>query len=148
MSDKIKETPSSNWSVNGEADPHKSKYDCERHDLTLGDLTDDQLANDVFMYGDNNPTMQEIISGTAKMPVIYLTAGKERIRWLSRQNDKNLSHVAELKNALKAAFFEAYSLGYYDGLSDGQDYTSRCKNDDVDSAWKSSDAIELLERLA
>ena len=94
------DTPSSQWSATNEEDPHKGKYDCRRIDLTLGDLTDDQLANDVFLYGDNKPSIHEIMAGTAKMPVIYLTAGKERIRWLSRQNESNKAIAKEMEDML------------------------------------------------
>ena len=94
MSDKIAElekelsgtkTPAAYWRVNGEPDPHPDMVDCERAKLPLGHLTDDQLANEVFMHGDEQPTMEAMLNGTAKMPIVYLTAAKERIRWLSRQ---------------------------------------------------------------
>lgn len=38
-------TPASEWSERGEADPHAGHYDCERHQLTMGRFTDDELAN-------------------------------------------------------------------------------------------------------
>lgn len=91
-------TPSSRWSINGEADPHKGKYDCERHELSKGDLTDDELANEVFMWGDHKPSMDDMLAG--RMPIVYLTAGKERIRWLSRQNNKLSDDIKELVNIL------------------------------------------------
>ena len=81
----IKSTPAADWRENGEKDPHGSTYDCERSKLSMGELTDDQLANAVFMYGDSKPSIEDIIAGTAKMPIVYLTAAKERIRWLSRK---------------------------------------------------------------
>ncbi|MCW3733619.1 hypothetical protein, partial [Burkholderia cenocepacia] len=56
----------------------------ERAALTLGTLTDDELANAVFMHGNERPPIQDVIAGTAFMPIVYLTAAKERIRWLSR----------------------------------------------------------------
>lgn len=105
---KVSDTPAAEWRVSGEEDPHKGKYECKRSELTLGNLTDDQLANEVFMYGDNKPTMQELMAGTAKMPVVYLTAGKERIRWLSRlsesqkkDKDRLAEENAELREMLK-----------------------------------------------
>ncbi|MDN7658483.1 hypothetical protein [Burkholderia cenocepacia] len=77
-------TPSAKWRVDGEPDPHGTRYDCERAALTLGTLTDDELANAVFMHGNERPPIQDVIAGTAFMPIVYLTAAKERIRWLSR----------------------------------------------------------------
>lgn len=78
-------TPAAHWREKGEPDPHGSYYDRERAELPLGNMTDDELANAVFMYGDTKPSIAEIMDGTAKMPIVYLTAGKERIRWLSRK---------------------------------------------------------------
>lgn len=79
------ETPSSRWKENGEPDPHGTRYDCERAALCMGDLTDDELANAVFLHGDTNPSFSDIASGKAVMPIAYLTAAKDRIRWLSRK---------------------------------------------------------------
>ena len=62
-------TPSSRWAANGEPDPHGKQYDCERAALAMGDLTDDELANAVFLRASS----------------AYLTAAKDRIRWLSRR---------------------------------------------------------------
>lgn len=77
-------TPAARWRIDGEADPHGERYDCERADLALGVLTDDELANAVFMHGNEMPDFQRVLAGTAKMPIVYLTAAKDRIRWLSR----------------------------------------------------------------
>ena len=60
----------------------------KREDLVLGDLTDNQLANAVFLFGNSRPDIQDVIDGKAKMPIVYLTAAKERIRWLTRQLSK------------------------------------------------------------
>jgi len=76
-------TPSSRWAANGEPDPHGSRYDCERAALVMGDLSDDELANAVFLHGNEHPTMAQIVAG-AMLPIAYLTAAKDRIRWLSR----------------------------------------------------------------
>lgn len=67
-------TPSSNWRKNGEPDPHGARFDCERAKLMGGDLTDDELANAVFM----DPATPNIM------------AAQERIRWLSRQLESAL----------------------------------------------------------
>lgn len=67
-------TPAARWRANGEANPHQGQYDCERAQLAHGKLTDDELANAVFMC-DHRTSFESIG---------WLTAAKERIRWLSR----------------------------------------------------------------
>lgn len=79
------ETPSSRWKKDGEPDPHGSTYDGERAALCMGNLTDDELANAAFLNYDIRPPIEDLISGKAKMPIVYMTAVKERIRWLSRR---------------------------------------------------------------
>lgn len=88
------QTPAAHWRQNGEADPFGKRYECERASLPLGNMTDDELANAVFMYGDSKPSVTEMMNG-ATLPIVYLTAAKERIRWLSRQ----LERVATLVEA-------------------------------------------------
>lgn len=83
-------TPSHHWIE----DPHAGQYDGERADLAMGDLTDDELANAVFMYGNHMPEILDVIAGKAQMPIAYLTAAKERIRWLSRRLDATLEALA------------------------------------------------------
>lgn len=80
-----KYTQAAHWRENGEPDPHAKCTDQERSELPLGNLTDDELANAVFLHGDTVPPIAEVIAGTAKMPIVYLTAAKERLRWLSRK---------------------------------------------------------------
>ena len=94
-----KHTPAARWREAGDLDPHGSCYDRERSGLPLGDLADDELANAVFMYGGTQPSIAEVIAGTAKMPIVYLTAGKARIRWLSR----NLVKLEQQRDELLAA---------------------------------------------
>jgi hypothetical protein len=62
-------TVSSNWRKAGQPDPYGNRYDCERRMLIGGDLTDDQVANLVYL----EPTL------------VNLTIAKDRIRWLSRR---------------------------------------------------------------
>lgn len=69
-------TPPSEWSIKGETDPHGSHYNRERAKIAMGGLTDDQLANAVFMGGDG--------SFPAISSIALLTSAKERIRWMSR----------------------------------------------------------------
>ncbi len=86
LAEKVKATqatPSSRWAANGEPDPHGNRYDCERAALAMGNLTDDELANEVFIKGDRNLTFAEMTAG--ELPAsAYLLAAKDRIRWLSR----------------------------------------------------------------
>ena len=65
-------TPSAYWRESGDNDPHGDYYDCERSKLCKGHLTDDELANEVYLNPD----------------IVNLTAAKERIRWLSRELEK------------------------------------------------------------
>jgi len=66
-------TVAATWRANGEPDPHGNRYDCERAALPKGSLTDDELANAVFMADRNSLDL-----------IVWQTAAKERIRWLSR----------------------------------------------------------------
>jgi hypothetical protein len=63
-------TPAAKWRVLGHTDPHMTRYDCERGHLLMGNLTDDEIANAVYLNNNDLAT---------------LTAAKDRIRWLSRQ---------------------------------------------------------------
>lgn len=63
------QTPAARWRDEGQADPHGNRYACDRRELCGGQMTDDELANAVYMDPSN----------------VNLTAAKDRIRWLSRQ---------------------------------------------------------------
>ena len=77
-------TPAAAWRVLGEPDPHSPHYyNRARATLTLGSLTDDELANAVFMHDHRSLNLQAIMRGEPSS-VALLTAAKERIRWLSR----------------------------------------------------------------
>jgi len=77
----FEDTPAAEWRKQGKADPHGNRYDCARSDLPFGDLTDDELANELFLApSPGNIAMQ--------------TAAKERIRWLSRQLSKSNTGIA------------------------------------------------------
>ncbi|MBY4723891.1 MULTISPECIES: ead/Ea22-like family protein [Burkholderia] len=76
-------TPAAKWRAAGESDPHGSQYDCERSKLTLGRLTDDELANAVFLHDHRSLNVEAILRGEPSS-IALLTAAKERIRWLSR----------------------------------------------------------------
>ncbi len=76
-------TPSSRWAEAGNPDPHGTQYACERAALAMGHLTDDELANEVFIKGDRKLSYTEMVAG--ELPAsAYLLAAKDRIRWLSR----------------------------------------------------------------
>lgn len=77
-------TPSSRWVADGQPDPHGDRYARERAVLALGHLTDDELANAVYLHGNEQPSMADLVAGKALSGIVYLTAAKERIRWLSR----------------------------------------------------------------
>ena len=65
------------------SDPHT--VDRDRAKLPLGHLTDDELANAAFLHYDQSPPIEHVLTGVAKMPTVYMTAIKERVRWLSRE---------------------------------------------------------------
>ena len=71
----LEDTPVAHWRAEGKKDPHDDKYLCARNELCMGNLTDDELANEVFLYDHR----------TGLNSMSYLTAAKERIRWLSRK---------------------------------------------------------------
>lgn len=76
-------TPSADWRAKGEADPFGTEYDCERAKLCLGSLTDDQLANAVYLHNHRELDLEAVLRGEPSS-IVLLTAAKERIRWLSR----------------------------------------------------------------
>jgi hypothetical protein len=63
------DTPPSDWIAQGKSDPHGDRYDCPRSALIGGDMTDDEVANAIYLDGSEK----------------NLTIAKDRIRWLSRQ---------------------------------------------------------------
>lgn len=78
-------TPPAKWLVLGKDDPHGSLYSSSmRSRIAMGDWTDDMIGNALYLMGDslNEPerSLSRAISGIG-----VLTAGKERIRWLSRR---------------------------------------------------------------
>ena len=85
-------TPSSKWASAGEPDPHGKAYDCERAELSMGEYTDDELANAVFMHDHRSFDIAATMRGEPGS-IVLLTAAKDRIRWLSRSLDKALAHL-------------------------------------------------------
>ncbi len=115
-------TPSSHWHTNGEPDPHAGHYDGERAQLTLGKYTDDELANGVYMNYDVRPPLQDIVDGKAHSPIAWVTAAKDRIRWLSRKLEEATAALDaapigipcfdNVNNAVEVAILtEAHQLG-------------------------------------
>jgi hypothetical protein len=88
-------TPSSNWKETGAEDPHGSRFDVERGQLVLGHLTDDEMANAVYMHGNAKLTHAQILAGEL-MPHAYLTGARDRIRWLSRALEKALAALTKM----------------------------------------------------
>lgn len=89
-------TPSSKWHGAGKPDPHAGHYDGERAALCMGSLTDDELANGAFMNYNAPFNLAGIVAGTHYSPIVWMTAVKDRIRWLSRALEKSIaaSHEA------------------------------------------------------
>lgn len=85
-------TPSSKWASAVESDPHGKAYDCERAELSMGEYTDDELANAVFMHDHRSFDIAATMRGEPGS-IVLLTAAKDRIRWLSRSLDKALARL-------------------------------------------------------
>lgn len=86
-------TPAAHWRVNGEPDDHGTRYDCERASLALGEYTDDELANGAFMNYDRRFSIEDMLNPKEgqHMPIVWMTAVKDRIRWLSRSLEAALA---------------------------------------------------------
>ena len=68
-----------------EADPHGDRYDCPREATAGGHLTDDELANYVYMDGLGEPDVMPGFPARELGREGRLTMMKDRIRWLSRR---------------------------------------------------------------
>lgn len=70
-----------------EPDPHGTRYHCERAALALGHMSDDELANGAFMNYDQKLDIGRVLANEPDYhpPIVWMTAVKDRIRWLSRQ---------------------------------------------------------------
>lgn len=90
-------TPSSRWKQDGRKDDFSDLLDQERGSLCLGDHTDDELAAELFIYGNQSPEerSRSMILGKPSS-IAFLMAGKERIRWLSRHLDASLANEKRL----------------------------------------------------
>lgn len=108
-------TPGSKWRVEGKPDPHGTRYDCPRSALPMADLSDDEMANGVYLFGDDHPPIADLLSGKAKTPGVWLDAAKNRIRWLSRKLDVLRDLVPAIAAERDAARNE---LRFYELFSD------------------------------
>ncbi len=97
-------TPAARWRLEGQADDFPDLIDMERADLMKGDYTDDELANAIYLHGDASPSLENLLSGKAFRPIVWLTAGKERIRWLSRKLEQALSRLRLYENQKPIAY--------------------------------------------
>lgn len=96
-------TPPAHWWINGQEDPHGAHYAAgvERSTLTLGDLTDDELAIGLFLNYDRKLSAEELPKGGVT-PIAWANAAKERIRWLSRSLTGALSRLSATQEKLDA----------------------------------------------
>ena len=123
-------TTSAHWTAEGQPDPHGRRYDCERAALTLGNLTDDELANAVFLHGNEQPTMADLAAGKALAGIVYLTAAKDRIRWLSRalvdETCKQPLQVGEVQGCDELSLrTDGERAAYLEGIEEGKAQAAR-----------------------
>lgn len=100
----IRRTPSAKWRAEGKEDPHAGQYDCERGALPNGDMTDDELANAIFL---DEPTT--FLRHTAQV----------RIRWLSRKLEETLALLEKMSrhaNLLDKTLDDVLTIGYLGGF--------------------------------
>jgi hypothetical protein len=105
MMSEAPKTPAAKWRQEGQADPHGDHYNCQRAALTLGEPTDDELANGVFLHGNEPLNINALLRKTPgyHSAVVWLTAGKDRIRWLSRSLEESTAREQALQLRLNAA---------------------------------------------
>ncbi len=105
MMTEARKTPAARWRQDGQADPHGDHYNCQRAALTLGELTDDELANGVFLHGNEPLNINALLRKTPgyHSAVVWLTAGKDRIRWLSRALEESAAREQALQLRLNEA---------------------------------------------
>lgn len=101
----IQKTPAAKWRQEGQADPHGDHYSCQRAALTLGEYTDDELANGVFLHGNEPLNINALLRKTPgyHSAIVWLTAAKDRIRWLSRSLEESSAREQALQLSLNAA---------------------------------------------
>ncbi|WP_460138246.1 hypothetical protein [Pseudomonas sp. S2_A10] len=125
----VEKTPAARWRQEGQADPHGDHYNCQRAALTLGELTDDELANGVFLHGNEPLNINALLRKTPgyHSAVVWLTAGKDRIRWLSRALEASKDREQALQQRLNAA----------DQLNDDRAGTCEWSREEDSGIWNS-----------
>jgi hypothetical protein len=105
MMSEAQKTPAAKWREEGQADPHGEHYHCQRAALTLGEYTDDELANGIFLHGNEPLNINALLRKTPgyHSAVVWLTAGKDRIRWLSRALEESKAREQALQQRLNEA---------------------------------------------
>lgn len=106
-------TPSSRWLVDGDEDSFPKLINEERGSLMLGNYTDDELANAIYLHG--NPCDAEKTRRLLKgdiTDIAFLTAGKERIRWLSRHLEAQLKANSKLADSVKYLVHAINDFGF------------------------------------
>lgn len=135
-------TPASRWREKGEIDPHGTRYDCERASTAGGHLTDDEVANAVFL----DPSIQN------------LTIAKDRIRWLSRKLAEALAERMTLEQVERVILTGALELNNPDLAGHHQLHlakTTACKimdlgrqspaaNETLSHGWRRQDEIARI----
>ncbi|EKN5943890.1 hypothetical protein DVP82_23485 [Yersinia enterocolitica] len=124
----VKSTTAANWRQEGKTDPHNTRYECQRVDLTMGQLTDDEIANAVFLC-DHRTSFDSIV---------YLTAAKDRIRWLSRSNE---ALIAQLE-AAQQELIKPLPIGELVQRLEGQTYEKWFSESDVKDLRERAEAAE------
>lgn len=136
-------TPSARWAADGLPDPHGARYACERAALTLGNLTDDELANAVYLHGNEQPSMADLMAGKALSGIAYLTAAKDRIRWLSR------ALAASCKQPLQVGQVQGDARAQFEAWAEAQSYRGGnidTTRDSVVPEWYVSDVAAITWR--
>lgn len=119
-------TPSSRRIASGEIDEFAKRYNVERSELAMGDYTDDELANAVYLHGNSTPSVESMLSGEGMPPIVYLTAAKDRIRWLSRKLEEQIAtskaieaENAKLRSNLSVTITDSLNIGEIKSGDDG-----------------------------
>lgn len=146
-------TPGARWREVGGQDPHGDRYDCERASLAMGHLSDDELANAVFLCGNEQPSFEQMLSKDYVLPAAYLTAAKDRIRWLSRKlvEAEQLAIAAEDANTQLLAEKDARgSSGYTSAMGEAAEkYHGSFKYaHPLPAQWRWEDVWAAMSRAA
>lgn len=90
----------------------------------MGKLTDDELANGAFMNYDQPLNLAGIIAGTHSSPIAWMTAVKDRIRWLSR----SLDMVVDERDAIAAEMKALREQGPVARIDDDESFQGPCRH--------------------